>query len=438
MNKIIKHFLTIFVIIVTAILTCCKKEKVLVLTTTTVSNITATTATSGGNIIDEGNSSVIRRGVCWSTNTLPTIIDSKTTDGEGTGSFSSSLTGLKEGTKYYVRAYATNNLGTGYGKAKSFTSQPAIIPVLTTSAVSNITAITATSGGRITYNGGAKITACGVCWSTAIHPTLTNSKTVDSTGTGVFISSIIGLTPVTIYYLRAYATNSVGTAYGNEIGFTTSSASTTVTDIDGNVYGTVTIGEQVWLQENLKTRKFRNGDLIGTTTPDTLDISGESMPEYQWAYYGKESNVALYGRLYTWYTVTDSRGVCPTGWHVPADAEWTTLTDYLTNNGYGYGGNGSDIAKSMAATSGWTANTTAGTVGNDQSSNNSSGFSALPGGSRSNNGAFVNVGNDGLWWSSTETLATNSFFRYMLYVNNVVLVNYCDKTSGLSVRCLRD
>ncbi|MGC1390144.1 MAG: FISUMP domain-containing protein [Bacteroidales bacterium] len=438
MNKITKHFLTISVIIVTAILTYCKKEKVLVLTTTTVSNITSTTATSGGNIIDEGNSSVISRGVCWSTNTLPTIIDNKTTDGEGAGSFSSNLTGLNEGTKYYVRAYATNNLGTGYGSVKSFTSRPAVIPVLTTSTVSNITAITATSGGSITYNGGVKITACGVCWSTAIHPTIANSKTEDSTGIGVFISSINGLTPVTTYYLRAYATNSVGTAYGNEIGFTTSSASTTLTDIDGNVYSTITIGEQVWMQENLKTRKYRNGDLIGTTTPDTLDISGESMPEYQWAYNGNETNVFLYGRLYTWYTVTDSRGVCPTGWHVPIDAEWTTLTDYLTNNGYGYGGNGSDIAKSMAATSGWNTNTTAGTVGNNQASNNSSGFSALPSGSRSNNGAFVNVGNDGLWWSSTETLATNSFFRYMLYVNSVVLGNYCDKTSGLSVRCLRD
>jgi uncharacterized protein (TIGR02145 family) len=193
------------------------------------------------------------------------------------------------------------------------------------------------------------------------------------------------------------------------------------------------------MAENLKTTTYSNGDLIGTTTPATLDISGESSPKYQWAYNGDESNVATYGRLYTWYVITDSRNVCPSGWHVPTDDEWTILTDYLTNNGYGYGGSGSDIAKSMAATSGWTTNTTAGTVGNDQASNNSSGFSALPGGSRSSyNGAFVDIGNNSLWWSFTETLVTYAFYRYIIYVNSVILSNFCDKPTGLSVRCLRD
>ena len=133
-----------------------------------------------------------------------------------------------------------------------------------------------------------------------------------------------------------------------------------VKDIDGNVYRTITIGTQVWMAENLKTTKYRNGDLIGTTTPATLVIEGESTPKYQWAYDGNESNVATYGRLYTWYVATDSRNVCPIGWHVPTDAEWTTLTDYLIKNGYGYGDGykGMDIAKSMAATSGWVADET--------------------------------------------------------------------------------
>jgi len=104
------------------------------------------------------------------------------------------------------------------------------------------------------------------------------------------------------------------------------SPSNTVKDIDGNVYHTVTIGTQVWMVENLKTTKYRNGDLIGTSTPATLDIRGESNPKYQWAYDGNESNVAVYGRLYAWYTLTDSRNVCPIGWHAPTDTEWTTLT----------------------------------------------------------------------------------------------------------------
>ena len=103
----------------------------------------------------------------------------------------------------------------------------------------------------------------------------------------------------------------------------------TVTDIDGNVYQTVTIGTQVWMKENLKVTKYCNGDVIGTTTPASLDISGEDTPKYQWAPNGDESNVAVYGRLYTWHAVTDSRNVCPTGWHLPDDAEWATLTTFL-------------------------------------------------------------------------------------------------------------
>ena len=94
-----------------------------------------------------------------------------------------------------------------------------------------------------------------------------------------------------------------------------------VTDIDGNVYKTIIIGVQTWMAENLRTKRYNNGDLIETTTPATLDINAEIIPKYQWAYSGYEDNVATYGRLYTWYTLTDSRKVCPSGWHVPSDAE---------------------------------------------------------------------------------------------------------------------
>ena len=200
-------------------------------------------------------------------------------------------------------------------------------PVLTTGNLYSITPTTAYCGGDITNDGGATVTARGVCWSTTQNPTIADSKTTDGTGTGTFTSAITGLTATTTYYVRAYATNSAGTSYGDELSFKTYTG--TVPDIDGNVYNTVTIGTQVWMAENLKTTKYRNGDLIGTTTPATLDISGESYTKYQWAYDGNESNVATYGRLYTWYAVTDTRNVCPTGWHVPTDAEWTTLTTFL-------------------------------------------------------------------------------------------------------------
>ena len=120
------------------------------------------------------------------------------------------------------------------------------------------------------------------------------------------------------------------------------------TDGDDNNYPMVEIGTQIWLSENLKTTRYLNGDVIGTTTPSTLDISNETTPKYQWACGNSEINVPEYGRLYTWYAIADSRKVCPAGWHVPSYDEWTILTDYLTNNGFGYGGSGNDIAKSMS------------------------------------------------------------------------------------------
>ena len=192
------------------------------LTTTTLSAITATTATSGGNITSDGGAVVTVRGVCWSTSQNPTIADSKTTEGTGTGSFASSITGLTPGATYYIRAYATNSVGTAYGNQVT-TSTTTTLPTLTTTALSAITATTATSGGNITSDGGAAVTSRGVCWSTSQNPTIADSKTTDGTGSGTFTSSITGLALGTTYYVRAYATNSIGTAYGNGVNFTTPS-----------------------------------------------------------------------------------------------------------------------------------------------------------------------------------------------------------------------
>jgi hypothetical protein len=192
-------------------------------TTNTVSNIVATTATCGGNVTSDGGATVTARGVCWSTSHNPTISNSKTSNGTGTGSFTSSITGLTANTTYYVRAYATNSVGTAYGAEKSFTTPT--LPTVTTNAVGDIACTTATCGGNVTSNGGATVTARGVCWSTSQNPTISNSKTINGTGTGSFTSSITGLTAGTTYYVRAYATTSAGTSYGPQRSFTTTAAS---------------------------------------------------------------------------------------------------------------------------------------------------------------------------------------------------------------------
>lgn len=191
------------------------------LTTAAIGSIGGVTAISGGNITFDGNTPVTARGVCWSTSINPTTAGSKTTDGSGSGNFSSNISGLNTNTTYYVRAYAVNVAGTAYGNQINFTTLPAVTPTLTTTAISNIGSFTAISGGNITADGYTPVTARGVCWSTSLNPTTASSKTTDGSGTGIFFSNITGLTSNTTYYVRAYAVNAIGTAYGNQMSFTT-------------------------------------------------------------------------------------------------------------------------------------------------------------------------------------------------------------------------
>lgn len=193
-----------------------------IVTTADVTDITQTTAVSGGNVTDDGGASVTARGVCWSTSQNPTISDNHTSDGNGTGSYTSNLTNLTANTTYYVRAYATNENGTSYGEQKSFTTLQNIeLPTVTTTDVMDITQNTAVSGGNVTDDGGAAVTARGVCWSKDPNPTIDNSFISNGNGTGSFTIEISGLTSATTYYVRAYATNSEGTSYGEQKTFTT-------------------------------------------------------------------------------------------------------------------------------------------------------------------------------------------------------------------------
>ncbi len=217
-----------------------------------------------------------------------------------------------------------------------------------------------------------------------------------------------------------------------------------VIDIDGNVYDTITIGEQTWIAENLKTTSYSNGDLIGTTMPSTLDISGEIEPKYQWAFEGDESNVDTYGRLYTWDAITDDRNVCPSGWHVPTSDDWTTLITYLETNNYGYEGSGDDIAKSLASTSNWYTNDIyPGTIGFELENNNSSGFNGMPAGER-RNGRFCwthgKIGSIACWWSATADEAYPELGKWYNLVNKVDKLDLVQglKIRGISVRCVKD
>jgi len=223
-----KSFYRILAVLVTAtiLFSACTKETADVrldptLATTQSLGITSSTATVVGFVVAEGDG-YTEKGVCYNTATAPTVSNTKVayTGQTKTATFNVTLTGLTFATKYYARAYATNANGTIYGQEQTFTTLP-VVPTLTTTAVTAITSFTATGGGNATKDGGASITARGICFGLKTSPTIADSKTTDGTGLGSFTSSMKGLKHNTTYYVRAYATNSAGTGYGPEVTFKT-------------------------------------------------------------------------------------------------------------------------------------------------------------------------------------------------------------------------
>ena len=641
-------------------------------TTDAATNVGVHSATCGGNVTADGGYSVLARGVCWSTSQNPTIADSHTTDGSGTGSFTSSMTGLVAGTTYYVRAYAVNSVGTAYGNqvvfttavpcgistvtdfdnntyntvqignqcwmkenlrtthyadgtsiplgnsisynvayryypnnnnsnvstygylynwsavmgnftsssanpsgvqgicpagwhvpsdaewtqltdyvgsqiqyvcgddntyiakalasttgwdsdngtcvvgnnpsannATGFSAVPAgfyysscydfggdanfwsatqygsyaaygyslayltaivtraddtknggfsvrclrnvessseTLPTVTTNAVTGITENSATCGGNVTADGGYGVIAKGVCWSTSQNPTVSNSHTTNGGGMGSFTSCITGLTPNTIYYVRAYAVNSVGTVYGNQVSFTTESmpcpGMPTITDVDNNTYNTVQIGNQCWMKENLRTTKYADGTSISLGGSLPSDAACRYYPDHN------SSNVSTYGYLYNWPAVmgisTSSsaspsgvQGICPTGWHVPSNAEWSQLTDYVSSQSqYVCGSDNTYIAKALASTTVWVSSTEQCAPGNNPSSNNATGFYAVPAGYYYGYYTAFNYG--AYYWSATQTNSLNAYFHALINTSAFVYSDTYSKLAGFSVRCLRD
>lgn len=311
-----------------------------------------------------------------------------------------------------------------------------ILPVLTTAEITVLKEATAKSGGNITSNGGSDIIQRGVCWSTSSNPTIADSITRDSTGIGVFSSIITKILPCTTYYVRAYATNSAGTAYGNEKSFTTTGIPMpinrpniitfnpnlnygTVTDIDGNVYKTITIGKYTWLAENLRVTRFRNGDPIPYLNDNSdwecydFFVPGKiGLCDYQNTH--NRDSIAKYGFLYTLRTIIDSRNIAPIGWHV-AD-EWDTIIYDNTLTVCGID---------------WDSTT------KDKSNVNNSGLTILPSGYRDNTGAFRNKNNcfqvsvGGAWAIIYPT------FKYV--AGSGQIYNHANAIQwGYSVRCVKD
>lgn len=207
----------------------------------------------------------------------------------------------------------------------------------------------------------------------------------------------------------------------------------TVKDKDGNVYQTVTIGTQTWMVENLKTTKYNDGTNIPNVTDDAT-WGNLTTPAYCWYNNDASTYKNVYGALYNWEAVNSGK-LAPTGWRIPTDDDWTTLVNYVTANL----GTSTSLAKALSAKINWESDTNVGAIGNDLSNNNSSGFTALPGGYRNNmNGLFFSIGVTGGWWSATEFNSGSGNYKCMWNNLNSLYENIDHKTVGYSVRCIKN
>ncbi len=488
-----KHHLKIIIIVflticLISILQTCKKITEPDVTTDNVSAVTATTATSGGNVTSNGGAEVTARGVCWGTTEKPT--GNKTSDGSGNGHFPSNITGLTANTIYYVRAYSTNSVGTSYGNEVSFSTNGNPPVAAFTASTTTITAgqsvqfTDQSTNNPTSWNwnfgdGSASSTTqspshtYSIAGTYTVTLTATNSTGSDTeTKTNYIKVNATGVAPV-----AAFTSSSTTIMAGQSVQFTDqstnsptswswnfgdgSASSTTqspshtystigsytviltvsnsygsdgetkvsfitvlplrITDVDNNTYGTVTIGSQVWMAENLKTTKYNDG--ISTIPLVTDESNWASLRTHAYCWYNNNvSNKNTYGTLYNWYTVNSGK-LCPSGWHVPTDNEWTILINSL---------GGLSIAGGKLKESGtvhWVSPNVA---------TNTSNFTCLPGGIRHSNGIFEFIGTGTQLWSSTESDAANAWSYGLDNIYESIYRESNLKYMGQSVRCVKD
>jgi|GEM_PF-1259946 len=385
------------------------------LTTSAIANITANSAVSGGTILSDGGYPVIEKGVVWDTLPNPDFSDTKTIDGNTPGDYTSNMALLSVSRTYYVRAYARNQLGIGYGNEISFTTAPVLLPSVSTLPVRFFKDTLAYGVCKMIDLGGGVISEMGVVISTSPDPTLADKRAATFVNYYDSVAVRCGsLLPSTVYYIKAYDVNEAGVSFGEEISFTTAAPSP----------GNVIISNQVWMAKNLDVSSYRNGDPI----PQVTDAAAwGSLTTGAWCWYNNDSATyaATYGKLYNWYAVNDPRGLAPEGWHVPTNNEWLVL-DTVFGNSFAAG------AIKEAGTAHWQVPNIGAT--------NISGFTALPNGIRSPNGNLsAGIGIYAYWWgaeSDSETTADlhSAYYAYQFMSPS----SSSNKKYGAGVRCIKN
>jgi uncharacterized protein (TIGR02145 family) len=378
-----------------------------------IKNVGINNVTAYANITGRG---VSAKGFCWDTINIPNLNKNFTNEGDNSNAFSSQISNILPDKKYYLFSYVTSSLGTAFSDVKEFvTFTPPKVNTYTITANSFSTAM---ANGSVAISNSFTPIELGFCYDSKPNPSITNTKRTSSIYSA-FAANLTSLTPNTTYYLKAYATYSFGTIYGNEVNFKTPLApmiyniSGTMSDIDGNTYNTVTIGNQTWMTENLKVTNYRDGSPIpySTSSWSVLTVGGRG------ALFG---NTSLgFGYLYNYRAILDAREIAPAGWHIPTKLEWQTLIDNL-------GGNFLAMSQ-MASLNNWSSVTCSRT--------NNSAMSIFGGGVRGSDGIDVFMNFKTNFWTSKNDNATAFEFNNSCIINSISGLPF---NTGCYIRCVKD
>jgi uncharacterized protein (TIGR02145 family) len=405
------------------------------ITTSEINSITANSAKCNFIVSDLNSETVTEQGICWDITKSPTTSSKKVSVPLGTGSFTAVLTNLVPNQTYYLRPYIKTKIGLiMYGDEKYFITKNLSLAILGNLNVPTITANGAKIEGNILNDGASSLKELGIIYSDKPNPTISENIILLDPKSSEFSFSLSGLNENSTFYLRPYAINSVGLSYGNTIQIKTLSFNekgnmSYINDLEGNVYKTVNIDQKIWMGDNLNTSKFSNGDIINNVKDRT---SWTNLKTPAWCNYGNDDNLGIkLGKLYNWFSVNDSRNICPSNWHVASDDEWTSLINLL---------GGDNIAGGPLKETGFTTWSSP-----NKGATNSSGLNIKSNGYRNfeitqytDQNLFSALGSYGTFWTSSSFDQTNSWHRYFYWGETAVNRGTSNKINGLAIRCIKN